>query len=165
MVVDIAVLVGVPMPDPLAMAKKNTGNKKQEIKMRSHQLAHHLGALKGSSKQGEAPDISSSNETETSTSAESTESSSTPEARNDSRMRRLLRRQLQRGEMILSKCQDTSKEKQDKDNEGKQTKKKDKQGRQTHKDNDTASTQTKQQNARKKGGRASEDTEERHQRG
>jgi hypothetical protein len=103
----------------LPWQKKRLATKK-ERKRRSRQLAHHLGALKALCKHAEFPEISSSNETDNSISEESTESSSTPEARNDSRMRRLLRRQLQRGEKILSKCQDTGKEKQDKDNEGNQ---------------------------------------------
>ena len=69
MVVDISVLVGMPVPDPLAMAQKKTGNnKKKERTRRSRQFAYHLGALKALAKPAEVPVISSSNETETSVS-------------------------------------------------------------------------------------------------
>ena len=70
MVVDISVLVGVPVPDPLAMAT-NIGSK-NERKRRSRQLARHLGALNALPQHAEVPEISSSNETETSVSEEST---------------------------------------------------------------------------------------------
>ena len=82
------------------------------------------------SKHAEVPEISSSNETDTSVSEESTESSSTPEARNDSRMKKLLRSQLQHGEMVLSKYQDTGKEKMTRTMRASRKQKKDKQGRQ-----------------------------------